>query len=142
MTYKDIHEILKKAFVIYVPLSLLTPLLMYQWRDNNRLILMDRANSYHITEYTSDQQLRQLYEYQIKQAVFAFLMRNPNGFARVSGQLIRYYVTPHNEQRTFTLEFELNLELQVNYDTANGSRYPFIITNMKYSQLEYQESQK
>ena len=80
MTYKGIHEILKKAFVIYVPLSLLTPLLMYQWRDNNRLILMDRANSYHITEYTSDQQLRQLYEYQIKQAVFAFLMRNPNGF--------------------------------------------------------------
>ena len=180
MTYKGIHEILKKAFVIYVPLSLLTPLLMYQWRDNNRLILMDRANSYHITEYTSDQQLRQLYEYQVKQAVFAFLMRNPNGFdnrellgamfvgtarqeaqkqfaseaaqfkqykmhqkpevlnirilradrrrsfARVSGQLIRYYVTPHNEQRTFTLEFELNLELQVNYDTANGSRYPFI----------------
>ena len=196
MTYKGIHEILKKAFVIYVPLSLLTPLLMYQWRDNNRLILMDRANSYHITEYTSDQQLRQLYEYQIKQAVFAFLMRNPNGFdnrelldamfvgmakqeaqkqfaveaaqfkqykmhqkpevlnirilradrrrsfARVSGQLIRYYVTPHNEQRTFTLEFELNLELQVNYDTANGSRYPFIITNMKYAQLEHQETQK
>ena len=183
MTYKGIHEILKKAFVIYVPLSLLTPLLMYQWRDNNRLILMDRANSYHITEYTSDQQLRQLYEYQIKQAVFAFLMRNPNGFdnrelvdamfvgtakqeaqkqfaaeaalnirilradrrrsfARVNGQLIRYYVTPHNEQRTFTLEFELNLELQVNYDTANGSRYPFVITNMKYSQLEHQEAQK
>ena len=63
-------------------------------------------------------------------------------FARVSGQLIRYYVTPHNEQRTFTLEFELNLELQVNYDTANGSRYPFVITNMKYSQLEPQEAQK
>lgn len=196
MTYKSIHEILKKAFVIYVPLSLLTPLLMYQWRDNNRLILMDRANSYHITEYTSDQQLRQLYEYQVKQAVFAFLMRNPNGFdnrelldamfvgmakqeaqkqfaaeaaqfkqykmhqkpevlnirilradrrrsfARVSGQLIRYYITSHNEQRTFTLEFELNLELQVNYDTANGSRYPFVITNMKYSQLEPQEAQK
>lgn len=196
MTYKSIHEILKKAFVIYVPLSLLTPLLMYQWRDSNRLILMDRANSYHITEYTSDQQLRQLYEYQVKQAVFAFLMRNPNGFdnrelldamfvgmakqeaqkqfaaeaaqfkqykmhqkpevlnirilradrrrsfARVSGQLIRYYVTSHNEQRTFTLEFELNLELQVNYDTANGSRYPFVITNMKYSQLEHQEAQK
>ena len=196
MTYKVIHEILKKAFVIYVPLSLLTPLLMYQWRDNNRLILMDRANSYHITEYTSDQQLRQLYEYQIKQAVFAFLMRNPNGFdnrelldamfvgmakqeaqkqfaaeaaqfkqykmhqkpevlnirilradrrrsfARVSGQLIRYYVTPYNEQRTFTAEFELNLELQVNYDIAGGSRYPFVITNMKYSQLENKEAQK
>ena len=43
MTYKGIHEILKKAFVIYVPLSLLTPLLMYQWRDNNRLILISRS---------------------------------------------------------------------------------------------------
>ena len=192
MTYKDIHEILKKAFVIYVPLSLLTPVLMYQWRDNNRLILMDRANSYHITE----QQLRQLYEYQVKQAVFAFLMRNPNGFdsrelldamfvgaakleaqrqfaseaeqfkqykmhqkpevlnirilradrrrsfARVNGQLIRYYVTPNHEQRTFTLEFELNLELQVNFDTASGGRYPFVVTNMEYSQQEHKESQK
>ena len=176
MTYKDIHEILKKAFVIYVPLSLLTPVLMYQWRDNNRLILMDRANSYHITEYTGEQQLRQLYEYQVKQAVFAFLMRNPNGFdsrelldamfvdkmhqkpevlnirilradrrrsfARVNGQLIRYYVTPNHEQRTFTLEFELNLELQVNFDTASGGRYPFVVTNMQYSQQEHKESQK
>ena len=196
MTYKDIHEILKKAFVIYVPLSLLTPVLMYQWRDNNRLILMDRANSYHITEYTGEQQLRQLYEYQVKQAVFAFLMRNPNGFdsrelldamfvgtakleaqrqfaseaeqfkqykmhqkpevlnirilradrrrsfARVNGQLIRYYVTPNHEQRTFTLEFELNLELQVNFDTASGGRYPFVVTNLEYSQQEHKESQK
>ena len=191
MTYKDIHEILKKAFVIYVPLSLLTPVLMYQWRDNNRLILMDRANSYHITEYTGEQQLRQLYEYQVKQAVFAFLMRNPNGFdsrelldamfvgaakqeaseaeqfkqykmhqkpevlnirilradrrrsfARVNGQLIRYYVTQNHEQRTFTLEFELNLELQANFDTASGGRYPFVVTNLEYSQQEHKESQK
>ena len=32
--------------------------------------------------------------------------------------------------------------VQINYDTANGSRYPFVITNMKYSQLEHQETQK
>ncbi len=196
MTYKNIHQILQKAFVIYVPLSLLTPLLMYQWRDNNRLILMDQAHSYHITAYTSDQQLRQLYTYQIKQAVFAFLMRNPNGadnrelldamfsgtakqdvraqiaseaqqfkeykmhqkpeilnirilradrkrsFARVNGQLIRFYVTRNGEQRTFTLEFEMNLELQVNHDIASSSRYPFVISNLKYSQLEHSTGEK
>ncbi len=194
MTYKNIHELLKKAFIIYIPLSLLTPFLMYQWRDNNRLILMDKANGYHITEYTTDQTLRQLYKYQVKQAVFAFLMRNPNGFdnaelmnamfidlakteaqkqfaseagqfkiykihqkpevlnirilradrnrsfARVNGQLIRYYVTQNNEQRTFTAEFELNLELEVNHDIENSGRYPFVITNMKYSQIEHKES--
>lgn len=196
MTYKSIHEVLKKAFILYIPLSFLTPLVMYQWRDNNRLIVIDKAHSYHITEYTSEQTLRKLYEYQVKQAVFAFLMRNPNGFdhqelldvmftgaarlevqkqqtleagqfktykmhqkpevlnirilradrrrsfARVNGQLIRYYVTPANEQRTFTAEFELNLELQVNYDTATGSRYPFVVTNMKYQQIEHKEPEK
>ena len=51
MTYKSIHETLKKAFILYIPLSFLTPLLMYQWRDNNRLIVMDQAHSYHVTEY-------------------------------------------------------------------------------------------
>ena len=196
MTYSSIHEILKKAFVIYVPLSLLTPLLMYQYRDNNRLILMDRANSYHITEYTSEQQLRRLYEYQVKQAVFAFLMRNPQGFdnrelldsmfigkareevqkqfasearqfkeyrmhqkpevlnirilradrrrsfARVNGQLIRFYVANSGKHMTFTAEFELNLELQVNFDTASVARYPFVINNIKYSQIEHKESEK
>ena len=180
MTYKIIHEMLKKAFVFYVPLSLLTPLLMYQWRDNNRLIIMDQAHSYHVTEYTTE-------------AVFAFLMRNPAGFdnkelvdamfveaarsevqkqftseaeqfriykmhqkpevlnirilradrrrsfARVNGQLIRYYVSSSGAQKTFTAEFELNLELRVNYDTASNSRYPFLITNLKYNQIEHKE---
>ena len=193
MTYKSIHETLKKAFILYIPLSFLTPLLMYQWRDNNRLIIMDQAHSYHVTEYTTEETLRQLYKYQVKQAVFAFLMRNPAGFdnkelvdamfveaarsevqkqftseaeqfriykmhqkpevlnirilradrrrsfARVNGQLIRYYVSSSGAQKTFTAEFELNLELRVNYDTASNSRYPFLITNLKYNQIEHKE---
>ena len=193
MTYKSIHETLKKAFILYIPLSFLTPLLMYQWRDNNRLIVMDQAHSYHVTEYTAEESLRRLYKYQVKQAVFAFLMRNPVGFdnkelveamfvetaqlkvkkqfaseaeqfrvykmhqkpevlnirvlradrrrsfARVNGQLIRYYVSSTGAQKTFTAEFELNLELRVNYDTASNSRYPFLITNLKYTQIEHKE---
>ncbi len=197
MTYKNIHEILKKSFIIiYIPLSLLLPFLMYQWRDNNRMILMDQAHSYHIVEYTSDQQLRKLYEYQVKQAVFAFLMRNLNGFdhrelvramfqgeaekavqmqlsmeeeqfrrykmhqkpeipnirilradrrrsfARVTGQLIRYYVSESNEQKTFTLDFELAMELSVNHDPAKSGRYPFTIRNIKYSQTEQKKDAK
>ncbi len=194
MNYKSLHELLKKSYVLYVPLSFLTPLLMYQWRDNNRLIVMDKAHSYHISEYTSDENLKRLYEYQIKQAVFAFLMRNPLGFdnkelleamfvgeakqevmkqalseslqfknykmhqkveilnirilradrrrsfARVNGQLIRYYVSRNYQQKTFTAQFEMNIELQANYDTATNSRYPFVITKMKYSQLENKEN--
>jgi hypothetical protein len=196
MSYKSLSEVLKKSFILYVPLSFLTPLLMYQWRDNNRLIVMDKAHSYHITEYTSEENMRRLYEYQIKQAVFAFLMRNPLGFdnkelldvmfvgeakqqvmkqelaesfqfkqykmhqkveilnirilradrrrsfARVDGQLIRYYVSRNQQQKTFTAQFEMNVELQVNFDTATSSRYPFVIAKMKYSQLEHKEKDK
>ena len=196
MTYKNWHEVLKCAFILYVPLSFLTPLLMYQWRDNNRLIVMDQANSYHITEYSSEEALKKLYEYQIKQAVYAFLMRNPQGFdnpellnamfvgfarqevqkqfeseaaqfkqykmhqkpeilnirilradrkrsfARINGQLIRYYITQENTPRTFSADFELNVELAVNNNMSTNSRYPFVISNMKYTQYEHKEKSK
>ena len=196
MTYKNWHEVLKCAFILYVPLSFLTPLLMYQWRDNNRLIVMDQANSYHITEYSSEESLKKLYEYQIKQAVLAFLMRNPQGFdnpellnamfvgtarqeaqkqfeteaaqfkrykihqkpeilnirvlradrkrsfARINGQLIRYYITQENLPRTFSADFELNVELAANNNMATNNRYPFVISNLKYTQHEYKENSK
>ena len=196
MTYKNWHEVLKCAFILYVPLSFLTPLLMYQWRDNNRLIVMDQANSYHITEYSSEEALKKLYEYQIKQAVYAFLMRNPQGFdnpellnamfvgfarqeaqkqfeseaaqfkqykmhqkpeilnirilradrrrsfARINGQLIRYYITQENMPRTFSADFELNVELAANNNMATNSRYPFVVSNLKYTQHEHKENSK
>ena len=196
MTYKNWHEVLKCAFILYVPLSFLTPLLMYQWRDNNRLIVMDQANSYHITEYSSEEALKKLYEYQIKQAVFAFLMRNPQGFdnpellnamfvgfarqeaqkqfeseaaqfkqykmhqkpeilnirilradrrrsfARINGQLIRYYITQENMPRTFSADFELNVELAANNNMETNNRYPFVVSNLKYTQHEHKENSK
>ena len=196
MTYKNWHEVLKCAFILYVPLSFLTPLLMYQWRDNNRLIVMDQANSYHITEYSSEEALKKLYEYQIKQAVYAFLMRNPQGFdnpellnamfvgfarqeaqkqfeseaaqfkqykmhqkpeilnirilradrrrsfARINGQLIRYYITQENMPRTFSADFELNVELAANNNMSTNNRYPFVVSNLKYTQHEHKENSK
>ena len=196
MTYKNWHEVLKCAFILYVPLSFLTPLLMYQWRDNNRLIVMDQANSYHITEYSSEEALKKLYEYQIKQAVYAFLMRNPQGFdnpellnamfvgfarqeaqkqfeseaaqfkqykmhqkpeilnirilradrrrsfARINGQLIRYYITQENMPRTFSADFELNVELAANNNMATNNRYSFVVSNLKYTQHEHKENSK
>jgi len=194
MTYKTLNEVLKCALVLYVPLSLLTPILMYQWRDNNRLIVMDNAHSYHVTEYSTEETLRRLYEYQMKQAVFAFLTRNPNGFdnaelldvmfsgnarlevekqflqeaeqfknykihqkpevlnirilrmdrrrsfARAEGQLIRHYVTANGVMQTFSADFELHVEMEVNYDTSTTNRYPFVITNLKYNQNEHKEN--
>ena len=193
MTYQHLGNLLHGLLIAYVPLSFLLPLAMYELRDNNRLILLDQAHSYHVTEYSSEETLRKLYEYQMKQAVFAFLMRNPNGFdngelldlmfqgqakleahkllaaeadqfrtykmhqkpeilnirilradrrrsyAKIEGQLIRYYVGNDQQQRTFTVDFELNMELRVNFDTATNSRYPFHITNLKYTQNEQKE---
>ena len=193
MTYQRFGNLLHGLLIAYVPMSFLLPLAMYELRDNNRLILMDQAHSYHITEYSSAETLRKLYEYQMKQAVFAFLMRNPTGFdnkelldlmfqgqakleahkllaaeadqfrtykmhqkpeilnirilradrrrsyAKIEGQLIRYYVGNDQQQRTFTVDFELNMELRVNFDTATNSRYPFHVTNLKYTQNEQKE---
>ena len=193
MTYQTLGNWLNGLLIAYIPLSFLLPLAMYELRDNNRLILLDQAHSYHVTEYSSEETLRKLYEYQMKQAVFAFLMRNPNGFdngelldlmfqgqakleahkllaaeadqfrtykmhqkpeilnirilradrrrsyAKIEGQLIRYYVGSDLQQRTFTVDFELNMELRVNFDMATNSRYPFHVTNLKYTQNEQKE---
>lgn len=79
MTYKTISEILSKAVLIYIPLSLLIPIMLYQLRDNNRLIVMDSANTYHISEYSDKEQVKRMYGFVARQAIIAFLMRNPVG---------------------------------------------------------------
>jgi len=73
---------LLNALIAYMVLSFLTPLVMYQLRDNNRLIVIDGSNSFHVTEYSSKEQLIRLYEYTARQATDAFFMRNPNGLDR------------------------------------------------------------
>ena len=55
---------------------------MYQLRDNNRLIVIDGRNSYHITEYADNERLVRLYEYTARLAMDALFMRNPNGLDR------------------------------------------------------------
>lgn len=50
LTIKNKTRLLTIAILCYIPLSFLTPVLMYQLRDNNRLIVIDGRNSYHITE--------------------------------------------------------------------------------------------
>lgn len=74
--------LLTAFMVVYLPLSLVTPIMMYQLRDNNRLIIMDGRNSYHITEYAAKEQLLRLYEYTARLATDALWMRNPNGLDR------------------------------------------------------------
>lgn len=81
-SYRAKNHFLSRLLIVYIPLSLLTPVLMYQLRDNNRLIVMDGRNSYHITEYTDQEQLVALYEYTGRLACDALLMRNPNGLDR------------------------------------------------------------
>ncbi len=82
ISYKWKNFLLTVFMVVYLPLSLVTPIMMYQLRDNNRLIIMDGSNSYHITEYAAKEQLLQLYEYTARLATDALWMRNPNGLDR------------------------------------------------------------
>ncbi len=82
MTTQRKIRLLIIAVLFYIPLSFLTPILMYQLRDNNRLIVIDGHNSYHITEYADNERLVRLYEYTARLAMDALLMRNPNGLDR------------------------------------------------------------
>ena len=82
MTTKGRIRLLIIAVLFYIPLSFLTPILMYQLRDNNRLIVIDGRNSYHITEYADNERLVRLYEYTAHLAMDALFMRNPNGLDR------------------------------------------------------------
>ncbi|WP_288593691.1 hypothetical protein [uncultured Victivallis sp.] len=75
-------RLLTAALILYLPLSFLTPVVMYQLRDNNRLIVIDGRNSYHITEYADQERLIMLYEYTARLATDALFMRNPNGLDR------------------------------------------------------------
>mgnify|MGYP000003818693 CR=1 FL=1 len=81
-SYRNMNQWMFRGMLVYVLLSFLTPILMYQFRDNNRLIVIDGRNTYHITKYASQEQLVQLYEYTARLATDAFLMRNPNGLDR------------------------------------------------------------
>ena len=75
-------RLLTAALILYLPLSFLTPVVMYQLRDNNRLIVIDGRNSYHITDYADQERLIMLYEYTARLATDALFMRNPNGLDR------------------------------------------------------------
>lgn len=75
-------RLLTAALILYLPFSFLTPVVMYQLRDNNRLIVIDGRNSYHITEYADQERLIMLYEYTARLATDALFMRNPNGLDR------------------------------------------------------------
>ncbi len=79
MTYKKINKILFICILAYIPLSLTYPILMYAYRDNQRLIVMDTNNTYHLSSYTSKEQKKKLYKSLARYAVNAFLSRNPNG---------------------------------------------------------------
>ena len=81
-SYRNWSRWLVRGMLVYVPLSFLAPLLMYQFRDNNRLIVIDGRNSYHVTKYASQEQLVRLYEYMARLGTDALLMRNPAGLDR------------------------------------------------------------
>ncbi|MFA6714551.1 MAG: hypothetical protein WC082_06785 [Victivallales bacterium] len=81
-SYRNKNRLLSGLLILYLPLSFLAPVLMYHLRDNNRLIVIDGRNSYHITEYADKERLTQLYEYTARLAMDALWMRNPNGLDR------------------------------------------------------------
>ena len=176
-----------RGVLVYVPLSFLTPLLMYQFRDNNRLIVIDGRNSYHVTKYASQEQLVRLYEYMARLGTDALLMQNPAGldrpelfdemyvgqarqkaldllkaeaenfgkqelhqkaeilgiqvleadsrtsFLKISGQLLRNSGRNLNASAEI-LQFELSMNLVVNYDLGKNAVYPFVVSDINFNQ--------
>ena len=186
-SYRNWNRWLLRGVLVYVPLSFLTPLLMYQFRDNNRLIVIDGRNSYHVTKYASQEQLVRLYEYMARLGTDALLMRNPAGldrpelfdemyvgqarqkaldllkaeaenfgkqelhqkaeilgiqvleadsrtsFLKISGQLLRNSGRNLNASAEI-LQFELSMNLVVNYDLEKNAVYPFVVSDINFNQ--------
>ena len=186
-SYRNWNRWLVRGVLVYVPLSFLTPILMYQFRDNNRLIVIDGRNTYHITKYASQEQLVQLYEYMARLGTDALLMRNPTGldrpelfdemyvgqarqkaldllkaeaenfgklelhqkaeilgiqvleadsrtsFLKISGQLLRNSGRNLNASAEI-LQFELSMNLVVNYDLGKNAVYPFVVSDINFNQ--------
>ena len=186
-SYRNWNRWLLRGVQVYVPLSFLTPLLMYQFRDNNRLIVIDGRNSYHVTKYASQEQLVRLYEYMARLGTDALLMRNPAGldrpelfdemyvgqarqkaldllkaeaenfgkqelhqkaeilgiqvleadsrtsFLKISGQLLRNSGRNLNASAEI-LQFELSMNLVVNYDLGKNTVYPFVVSDINFNQ--------
>jgi hypothetical protein len=186
-SYRNWNRWLVRGVLVYVPLSFLTPILMYQFRDNNRLIVIDGRNTYHITKYASQEQLVQLYEYMARLGTDALLMRNPTGldrpelfdemyvgqarqkaldllkaeaenfgklelhqkaeilgiqvleadsrtsFLKISGQLLRNSGRNLNASVEI-LQFELSMNLVVNYDLGKNAVYPFVVSDINFNQ--------
>ena len=186
-SYRNWNRWLLRGVLVYVPLSFLTPLLMYQFRDNNRLIVIDGRNSYHVTKYASQEQLVRLYEYMARLGADALLMRNPAGldrpelfdemyvgqarqkaldllkaeaenfgkqelhqkaeilgiqvleadsrtsFLKISGQLLRNSGRNLNASAEI-LQFELSMNLVVNYDLGKNAVYPFVVSDINFNQ--------
>ena len=186
-SYRNWNRWLVRGMLVYVPLSFLAPLLMYQFRDNNRLIVIDGHNSYHVTKYASQEQLVRLYEYMARLGTDALLMRNPAGldrpelfdemyvgqarqkaldllkaeagnfgkqelhqkveilgiqvleadsrtsFLKISGQLLRNSGRNLNASAEI-LQFELSMNLVVNYDLGKNAVYPFVVSDINFNQ--------
>lgn len=186
-SYRNWNRWLVRGMLVYVPLSFLAPLLMYQFRDNNRLIVIDGRNSYHVTKYASREQLVRLYEYMARLGTDALLMRNPAGldrpelfdemyvgqarqkaldllkaeaenfgkqelhqkaeilgiqvleadsrtsFLKISGQLLRNSGRNLNASAEI-LQFELSMNLVVNYDLGKNAVYPFVVSDINFNQ--------
>ena len=186
-SYRNWNRWLLRGVLVYVPLSFLTPLLMYQFRVKNRLIVIDGRNSYHVTKYASQEQLVRLYEYMARLGTDALLMRNPAGldrpelfdemyvgqarqkaldllkaeaenfgkqelhqkaeilgiqvleadsrtsFLKISGQLLRNSGRNLNASAEI-LQFELSMNLVVNYDLGKNAVYPFVVSDINFNQ--------
>lgn len=64
-------------------------------------------------------------------------------YAKVTGQLFRFFTSANGtEKQAQVLDFELNIEMQVNYNLATESKYPFNITKITYSTIEAKDKER
>ena len=64
-------------------------------------------------------------------------------YAKVTGQLFRFYTSINNtNKQALVLNFELNIEMEVNYNLATESKYPFNITKLTYTSSEQNDNER
>ena len=64
-------------------------------------------------------------------------------YAKVTGQLFRFFTSSNNtSKQAQVLDFELNIEMVVNFNLATESRYPFNITKLTYSTMEAKDKER
>lgn len=104
--YKSSNSFLAKAFIIYLPISLIYPFLSFHFRDNQALVILDNDNSYHISEFSAKEEEKKMQQHIAWRAAEVFLDRTPKGLDNPRG-FFRIYTKEAQQKALKQLQSEM-----------------------------------